>query len=128
MATKNNTNVTPEGYVQLKGSERRPSRSAKVVGEVDRNEKFPVTIVLRRRTDGPALPGFDYFENTPPRRRMRLSNADFTERHGAHPDEIKAIEDFARKNGLTVKSSHAGRRHVAVEGTAEEFSKTFGVN
>jgi hypothetical protein len=128
MATIDDKDVIPEGYVQLKDSERTAPRNAKVVGEVDRHEKFAVTIVLRRREDGPALPDFDYFSKTPPRKRMRLSREEFTEKYGAHPDDLKAIEEFARKSGLTVKSSHAGRRHVVVEGTAAEFSKAFGVS
>src|SRR6185295_6033087 len=107
MATKASEAI-PAGYVQLKGSERRPPRAAKVAGEVDKQEKFSVTIVLRRRKDGPALAHFDYFSKTPPRRRMRLPHDEFAEKYGAHPDEINAIEKFARRNGLTVKNSHAG--------------------
>jgi hypothetical protein len=128
MTAKNNKSAIPEGYVQLRGSERRPPQTAKVVGEVDSKEKFAVTVVLRRRKDGPALPNLDHFTKTPPRRRARLSPVEFTERHGAHPDEMKAIEEFARRNGLTVKSSHAGRRQVKLEGTAAQFAKAFGVS
>ena len=102
----------PDGYVRLKGSERRASTKAKLIGQVDDKETFPVTIVLRRRADGPPFPDFDYFTKTPPRRRMRLSREEFTEKYGAHPDEIKAVEEFAKRNGLIVESSHAGRRHV----------------
>jgi hypothetical protein len=121
-------NVIPEGYVQLKGSERKRPRKAKVAGEVDGKEKLSVTVVLRRRTDGPAFPDIDYFSKTSPRRRARLSPEEFTEAYGAHPREIQAIEEFAKKNGLTVKSTHAGRRHVVIEGTAAQFSKAFGVS
>ena len=118
----------PEGYVQLKGSERRTPPTAKVVGEVDSKESFTVTIVLRRRKDGSTLPGFDYFAKTPPRHRRRLSHEEFTEKYGAHPEEIRAIEEFAKQNGLTVKESHVGKRHVVVNGTAAQFSKAFGVS
>jgi hypothetical protein len=128
MATKDDGVILPKGYVRLNGSERRAPRKAKVVGEVDGNERFSVTIVLRRRKDGPPMPDFDYFSKTPPRQRMRLSQEEFAERYGAHPEEIGAVEEFARRNGLTVKSSHAGRRHVVVEGTAAEFSKAFAVS
>src|SRR5271156_3919153 len=128
MATTGDGNVLPEGYVQLKGSERRRPRTAKVVGEVPGDERFSVTIVLRRRKDGPSLPDFDYFTKTPPRRRMQASREQFTEKYGAHPDELKAVGEFAQKHGLTAKSSHAGRRHVVVEGTADQFSKAFGVS
>jgi hypothetical protein len=128
MTTKGDNDVIPEGYVRLKGSERKPLRKAKLLGQIDSNENFSVTIVLRRRQDGPPMPDFDYFVNTHPRRRARLSNQEFSDRHGAHPDEIKAVENFARNNGLRIKSSHAGRRHVVVEGTAGQFSKAFGVS
>jgi hypothetical protein len=127
MTANDGTDAIPEGYVRLRGSERKSPHAATVVGEIDPNEKFAVTVVLRRRTDGPDLPDLEYFGGTPPRSRTRLSHADFTERHGAHPDEMRAIEDFAQRNGLTVKSSHAGRRHVVLEGTAAQFSQAFGV-
>jgi len=59
---------------------------------------------------------------------MQLSREEFTEKYGAHPDELKAIAEFAHRHGLAVKSSHPGRRHVVVEGTADQFSKAFGVS
>jgi len=128
MSAEKNELMVPDGYVRLKGSERRASGKAKLIGQVDDNETFPVTIVLRRREDGPPFPEFDYFTKTPPRRRMRLSREEFTEKYGAHPDEIEAVEEFAKKHGLTVKNSHAGRRHVVLEGTAAQFSAAFGVS
>lgn len=128
MSAEKSNAIVPAGYVRLEGSERRTSSKAKLIGPVDEKETFAVTIVLRRRADGPTFPEFDYFTKTPPRRRMRLSHDEFTEKYGAHPDEIQAIEKFAKKHGLTVKSSHAGRRHVVVEGTAAQFSAAFGVS
>jgi hypothetical protein len=128
MDEKRSDHPIPDGYVQLKGSERRPPRRAKLAGDVDGSERFSVTIVLRRRKDGPAMPDFEYFTRTPPRKRTRFSGEEFTEKYGAHPDEIGAVEEFARKNGLVVKSSNATRRHVVVEGTANQFSKAFGVS
>lgn len=127
MSLSDDSIVIPDGYVRLPGSERRTARDATEVGEVAATEKFSVTIVLRRRSDGPALPDFAHFETTPPRSRSRLSREEFTDRHGAHPDDIRAVEDFARAHGLTVRSTHAGRRHVVVEGTAAQFSDAFGV-
>lgn len=127
MSPSHDHNMIPDGYVQLPGSERRASRHATVVGEVPATERFAVTIVLRRRGDGPPLPDLSD-GSTPVRSRARLSTAEFTERHGAHPDDISAVEAFAHANGLEVKSSHAGRRHVVVEGTAAQFSGAFGVS
>jgi hypothetical protein len=120
--------LIPEGYVRLAGSERRASAKAKLLGQVDENEKFKVTISLRRRKDGPPLPDLEYFTKTPPNLRKRLAPEEFAEKYGAHPDDIQAVVAFAVKNGLTVKNTHAGRRTVEVEGTAGQFSKAFGVS
>jgi hypothetical protein len=118
----------PNGYVRLPGSERRFASKAKAVGAVDGKEKFSVTIVLRRRADGPPMPDFDYFTKTPPRKRDRLAEAAFTARYGAHPDDIRAVEKFAAEYGLQVTKAHAGRRHVVLSGTAAQFSKAFAVS
>lgn len=127
MTANNGSRGIPDGYVQLSGSERSRPSAARAVGEVDPDEKLTVTVVLRRRADGPALAGLEDLTKTSPRDRTRLSREEFTARHGAHPDEINAIAKFAQENGLTVQSSHAGRRHVVLEGTAAQFSKAFGV-
>jgi hypothetical protein len=117
----------PTGYVPLKGSERRPASKAKSLGEADAAEKFTVTVVLRRRADGPPMPGFDYFTNTRPRMRNRLSEDEFTAKYGAHPNDIQAVAAFAHEHGLAVTKSHAGRRAVHLSGTAAQFSHAFGV-
>ena len=54
-----NDKTLPDGYVQLPGSERRPSKSAKLLASADDAETFKVTIVLRRRKDGEQIPDFD---------------------------------------------------------------------
>jgi hypothetical protein len=117
----------PDGYVRLEGSERRAPKKATLLGPVDDNEKFSVTIALRRRPDGPPMPDFDYFVNTPPNKRMRLSADEFTEKYGAHPGDIKKVVDFAERSGLQVTKTHAGRRTIRVSGTASQFSRAFGV-
>ncbi len=119
---------TPKGYVRLAGSERRVSPKAKSLGPVEGHEKLSVTITLRRRTDGPPMPGFDYFTNTPPRKRNRLSEEEFTAKYGAHPDDINAVTKFAEEHGLVVTKVHPGRRTVVLSGTAAQFSRAFGVS
>jgi len=121
-------NLAPAGYVRLAGSERRFSPKAKSLGPVEGHEKFSVTVALRRRADGPPVPGFDYFTNTPPRMRKRLSEDEFTATYGAHPDDISAVEKFAEEHGLAVTKAHPGRRTVVLSGTAAQFSSAFGVS
>jgi len=127
MSAEKKNAIIPDGYVRLEGSERRASSKAKLIGHVDDNERFKVTISLRRRKDGPPLPDLDYFTKTPPKLRRRLDAEEFTEKYGAHPDDIKAVVGFTEKHGLRVKNIHAGRRTVEVDGTAGQFSKAFGV-
>jgi len=117
----------PKGYKRLEGSERHPSKNAELLGPADANEKFEVTITLRRRTDGTPPPDFDYYAKTPPRQRRRMSLESFAAKHGAHPDDIQRVEKFARLHGLTVVESHPARRTVAVSGSVEQMSKAFGV-
>jgi Pro-kumamolisin, activation domain len=127
MSADKNDAIVPDGFVRLEGSVRRVSSKAKLVGQVDDNEKFKVTISLRRRKDGPPMPDFDYFMKTAPKRRERLAEGEFAEKYGAHPDDIKAVVGFAENHGLVVTKTHAGRRTVEVEGTAGQFSRAFGV-
>jgi hypothetical protein len=118
----------PNGYARLPGSERRFSPKATLLGAVDVHERFSVTVVLRRRADGPPMPAFDYYANTPPRKRNRLSAADFTASYGAHPDDVRAVSTFATEHGLMVTKTHLGRRTVVLSGTAAQFSRAFAVS
>ena len=46
----------PTNYRQLPGSELRPGPDSKFLGPAKDSETIKVTIVLRRRPDGPAIP------------------------------------------------------------------------
>jgi kumamolisin len=117
----------PENYVRLEGSERRPSPGARFLGVADPKETLRVTIALRRRPDGPPVPDFEYFRDTPASDRRRLSEPDFAARYGADPGEIAAVVAFANEHGLTVVETHAGRRTVVVSGTVAAMSEAFAV-
>jgi hypothetical protein len=121
MATK------PAGHVQLKGSERRPPPSAKLLGPSDPNEAFSVSIVLRRRTDGPPKPTFDHYAKTLPSQRSRLSEADFAASYGASQADLDAVTKFAKAQGLTIVDANAARRTVIASGTVAHMEKAFGV-
>jgi hypothetical protein len=61
--------TTPRNFRQLEGSELRPSPNARVLGPADETETLRATIVLRRRPDGPPVPGPAYYLRTPPSER-----------------------------------------------------------
>lgn len=109
--------TTPRNYRQLEGSELLPSPNARVLGPADETETLRATIVLRRRPDGPPVPGPAYYLRTPPSERPQLSGSDFAARYGADPGDIERVAAFARSHGLTVDEINAARRTVVVAGT-----------
>jgi hypothetical protein len=117
----------PKGYAPLKGSERRPTSTAKLLGPADPDESMSVTIVLRRRSDGSPVPDFAYYATTPPSARRRLSTDEFAARYGAADEDIATVEKFVTSRGLTVVESHPARRAIRAAGTVAQMSAAFGV-
>jgi|FEC22Drversion2_1045045.scaffolds.fasta_scaffold00388_33 Pro-kumamolisin, activation domain len=124
MATK----PVPKGYVSLSGSERHPSPGAERLGPADPAEVFSVTMSLRRRPDGAALPSHEDFLATPPAQRQRMPNEEFARLYGASPQDIDKVRDFATSHGLAVLDSNAARRTVVVRGTTAQMNEAFAVD
>jgi hypothetical protein len=121
------TQAVPENYVRLKGSERRSKPTTKFIGAASGDEMLKVTIALRRRPDGPPVPGFDYFAKTPPSQRQRMPQDEFAAKYGASHEDMSAVVEFARSHNLTVVETHAARRTVVVSGTVAQMSEAFAV-
>lgn len=117
-----------ENYQQLAGSELHPSPKAKLLGPADPSEIFSVTIMLRRRPDGPPMPEPMSFASTPPSQRRRLPEAEFAAKYGAAPEDIEKVTEFARQCNLTVVKTHAARRTVVLSGSVAQMSKAFVVS
>jgi kumamolisin len=124
---KSKSREVPHNYTQLKGSERKSARNSALLGPAEANQKVEVSIVLRRRSDGPPLPDFEYFAKTPAKQRPRLSQEEFAAKYGAAPADITQVTEFARAHGLTVVEIHEARRTVLVSGTVAQMEETFGV-
>jgi kumamolisin len=118
----------PENYRPIKGSERHPSPGTEKLGPADPNEIVRLTIVLRRREDGPPMPGMDYFLSTPIGRRGRMPDDEFAAKYGASPDDLAKVVRFVESAGLRVVEAHAARRSVVVAGTVELVSRAFAVD
>src|SRR5690349_24503657 len=114
----------PQNYRRLEGSERLAAPSAKLLGPADKDESFKVTIVVRRRPDGPPLPDTDAF--LAPRNPM--SHDEFVAKYGADPKDIAKVVDFAEDEGLTVVDTDPAQRTVVVTGTVERMSRAFAVS
>jgi len=117
----------PKGYLRLEGSERHPSSSAKLLGPAVATETFKITIVLRRRPDGPPIPDFEYYAKVPPNKRRRLSGDEFARKYGAAPADVARVVQFLRAHGLAVIGTHTGRRTVVASGTVAQMNETFAV-
>ena len=117
----------PRNYRPVPGSERKPEAKAKPKGPAAHTDKLKVTIVLRRRPDGPPVPDFSHYLKTPPAMRRRLSTEEFAKKYGAAEADIEKVTSFARAQGLTVEETHVARRMVVVSGTVAQFNEAFGV-
>jgi kumamolisin len=98
-------------YVPLKGSDRKPSSDASLLGPVDPTELLTVSLYLRP----PASPAPG----------ERLDRATFVQRHGARPDDIARVSAYVVEHGLVVADTDPARRLVRVAGTVEALSRTF---
>ena len=117
----------PEGYRQLEGSERRPAPNAEFLGPADPNEQVSVTVVLRRRLDGPSAPDVDAFSAIPPSQRRRLSAEEFASKYGAAQSDIDQVVAFAKSHGLKVVETNPGPRTIVVSGTVAQMNSAFAV-
>jgi kumamolisin len=117
----------PKGYRELEGSERHPASDAKLLGPADGRETIRVTVLVRRRPDGPPMPGAEYFLR-PPAERTRLSEEEFAARYGASDEDLAKVTAFAETHSLRVVETNAARRTVILSGTVAQMSRAFGIS
>ncbi|KAH8889993.1 subtilisin-like protein, partial [Thozetella sp. PMI_491] len=118
---------TTANYRRLDGSERHPGLTATLVGPVDQDERFEVTIVLRRPAGSQPLPGPDHFL-LPPSQRRRLDGDDFAALYGASPEDIERVTEFVNSHRLTVVDTNAAQQTVSASGTAQQMGEAFAVD
>ncbi len=109
------------------GSERSVMPGAKEVGEVTPGERFEVTLRLRSKTPLRSLADGGGHDDRPPGQRHYLSREAYAAKHGADPQDIAKIDEFAKANQLVVVESNPARRSVVLSGTAQTLSAAFGV-
>ncbi|HEV7926802.1 MAG TPA: S53 family peptidase [Verrucomicrobiae bacterium] len=117
----------PSGYKALKGSEHSLPKGDKALKPTSENEMATVTLILRRRLDGPKLKTLEDFSANPGANGPSIARADFTAAHGADPDEMNKVVEFAQSHGLAVLERHAARRAVVVHGKVGALNKAFAV-
>ncbi len=112
----------------LLGSERAPVPGARAIGESIPEATITITLLLRRRSDVAPIPSLEELGRTVTGDREPLSREVFSSRHGAHPDDLRAVRDFASARRFLIESESVGGRTVRVAGPISEVARAFGVS
>jgi kumamolisin len=119
--------VRSRRYVAIRGSGYVALPGAKFIGPADPQEIIAVTLVVRPRRKVPELHADQTLAALLPRERHYLSREEFAVHHGAHPDELAQVEQFARKHGFEIVETSAARHSVVLQGRCGAFGKAFHV-
>jgi len=111
----------------LEESNRKLPPNATVLGQAPPDEPVRISIYLRRRPDGPPLPGPDHWAKTAPLKRTYLTHEEFAQRHGALQADIDLVLAFAAAHALTVVESSISRRVVVLTGSVTQANAAFGI-
>ncbi len=112
------------GMVEVPGSDKAALPDASLVGPLPPDERFQVTVRVRRQA---ALPTLDAHAAHGPTERTYMSQVELADQHGASADDLAKVAAFAGQFGLTVENSDAARRSVLLSGTTAQFEKAFSV-
>jgi kumamolisin len=114
---------TPSPRTKLARSQRTPMRAAQVIGPVSPDERFDVTIRVRRRAaiDAAATAHAD----GSPASRTYVTREAYADRFGSAQEDLDRIADFARSFGLVVVATDRARRSVFVSGTVAQYALAF---
>src|SRR5580692_4422381 len=117
----------PQTYKPVTGTGPIHPESHTALKPTADNTPVMVTMIVRRRPDGPAMPRAEEVTAQSHAARKRLSRAEFAASHGANPAELESVAQFARTHGLEVLETHQSRRSVVVRGPAAAINKAFAV-
>lgn len=117
----------PSNYRRIESSELKPGPGAELLDPADPADSLKVTIVVRRRADGPAVPDHAYYAKTPPSQRRRLPETEFAQKYGADEDDLAAVTRFAEAQGLEILDRNAARRLIVASGTVAQLNEAFAV-
>ncbi len=110
----------------VRGSDRVPFRGAHAVGPVPEDERFEVTVRVRRKAPLQSLVAGSFPADQLPGERRYLTRDQYATTHGADPADLAKVEAFARAQGLVVVETSIARRSVFLSGMATQFAAAFG--
>ncbi|MES2152886.1 MAG: S53 family peptidase [Pseudomonadota bacterium] len=110
----------------IPGSDRgQPLHDARILGPVAADERFEITVRVKRGTPLASLPDQGLYADQLPARRRYLARSDYAERHAAPQADLAKVAAFARDCGLVVLASDAARRSVFLSGNAAQIGQAF---
>jgi len=117
----------PTNRTTIDGSERGlPLHGAHVIGAVPADERFEVTVRVRRKVALGSLAANGFHADQAPGKRKYLTREHYATNYGADPADLEKVEAFAKAHNLVVVESSPARRSVFISGTAANFAKAFG--
>jgi len=111
-------------HVALPGSERSIPPLAQEIGPVDPEEKIDVTIIVRPRSSGRAVPE-EKLRRSPPGKRRYLTREEYASSRGADSADLEKVSKFVKQYDLAIVEVNQARRTILVSGSARMLSKAF---
>jgi kumamolisin len=112
--------------VVLPGSERSAAAGARATGASDPNERFEISVIVRRANGG-SLHSRVAALASGNRTARPMTRSEFAQQHGAATADLAAVRAFALAAGLSVIAEHAARRTVRLAGSVAQFEAAFAV-
>jgi kumamolisin len=104
--------------VEVPGSSQALLPNSRRIADVDPDDRFQVTMLVRRASPPGAEPAV---EDEP------IGRDEFARRFGARTADLQLVYDFARVHGLSVVATHLAARTVKLTGAARDFVRAFAV-
>jgi kumamolisin len=111
--------------VPLPGSERHEQPGATLIGPVPDDEVIHFSVVLRARTGAPDL---EDVARTAATTGNFLSREELAEAAAPDSGDLRAVEEYVQRNGLTVEGVDLITRRVKLSGSAAAVKQAFGVS
>ncbi len=104
----------------LPGSTKRTALNARVVGDIDPEHVMTVTAVLRARETFSLKAHQKSGGGT-------MSREEFAAQHGADPDDVLKVEEYAGKHHLSLDDVNLAARTIVLRGRTADMQEAFGV-
>jgi kumamolisin len=128
MPKKQPTQSPRKNMALVQGSNRDAMAGAKDVGGVNPKDEAEVTLRVRSRmSEGDLHQRLQLAAAKPPSERTYLSRTELTQSHGASPEDLAKIDQFAHDHHLTVVESSIPKRMVRLRGALADLQTAFGV-